>query len=70
MADPVTTIMLVVTIITGEGKQDITHRQAEDSVEECITDLRAFLKSHPPRSVEAKKLGAGCIVALSDEEGG
>ena len=65
MADPVT-VMLVLTIVTGAGKQDIVHRTEMPDLQTCLDDAKEFLQSKIPDSVDAKKLGAGCLVQVPE----
>ena len=62
-----TAIMLFVTIVTGDGKQDIKHREPMPDMATCLEELGRFLSHKFPDAVEAKGLNAGCAGKLAEE---
>jgi hypothetical protein len=62
-----TAVMLVVTIITGEGKPDVRHQERMPDMETCLHELGEFLNHKFPDTVDAKGLSAGCSGKLAEE---
>lgn len=62
-----TAVMLFVTIVTGDGKPDIKHRQAMPDMETCVMELGKFLRHQFPDAIGAQSLNGGCSGKLVEE---
>lgn len=60
-------VMLVVTIITGEDKPNVMHKEPMPDMATCETELHEFLNHKIPDSVDAKGLAASCQGKLVEE---
>jgi hypothetical protein len=63
-----TMVMLVVTIITGEGKQNIQHREPMPDMQTCFQEAAEFMQHRFPDEVDAKGLAASCQGKLAEEK--
>lgn len=61
-------VMLVVTIITGEGKQNIQHHEPMPDMKTCWEEAEAFMNHQFPDTVGAKGLVASCQGKLVEDE--
>ncbi len=62
-----TAVMLVVTIFTGEGKQNVQHREPMPDMKVCLQEAEAFLNHQFPEAVDAKGVAASCQGKLTEE---
>jgi hypothetical protein len=62
------TVMLVVTIITGSDKPNIQHKEPMPDMKTCLEEAESFLDHKFPDTVEAKGLVAACNGKLTTEE--
>jgi hypothetical protein len=60
-------VILIVTIVTGEGKPNVTHREPMPDMETCSAEAREFLQHKFPDTVDAKSLTATCAGKLAEE---
>lgn len=63
-----TAVMLVVTIITSDGKQNLQHKVPMPDMATCLREAEQFLDHQFPDTVEAKGLIASCRGSLADEK--
>ncbi len=63
-----TAVMLVVTVITGDGKQNFQHREPMPDMKVCLEEADKFLDHQFPDMVDAKGLVASCQGKLADEK--
>ncbi len=63
-----TAVMLVVTIITGDGKQNFQYREPMPDMVTCLKEAEEFLDHQFPDTADAKGLVASCQGKLADEK--
>ncbi len=59
--EPTVLILLVVTIVTANGKPNIEHQVAMPSVEICLQEAERFLNSELPEFIEYQGISARCV---------
>lgn len=62
------TVMLVVMIITGQGKHNIQDKRPMPDMETCEAALHEFLNHKFPEMVDAKGLVASCQGKLTESD--
>jgi hypothetical protein len=60
--ETLTSVVLILTIVTGAGRPNITHREPMPDLESCLEEAGSFLSHNVPDFVDAKGLGAGCSI--------
>jgi hypothetical protein len=60
------TVMLVVTIITGQGNAQ--HREPMPDMRTCLQEAEEFMNHQLPDTVDAKGLVASCQGKLAEKE--
>jgi hypothetical protein len=62
------TIILVLTLATGQGVPDITHKVKQPSVEACLKEAREFLDAGVPKIDGVLGIQASCLLIPVEEE--